>query len=189
MGIFLLAASARGLFIAMLIIMIIVSLLFGFIVFMMLKPVKKPPEAVDPNNVRQLLAHRETQLTVELMNNKGDEAKKTELINKLRRVKSAQLLIDELVDEDKKIVGEVEAEEKERAKKPRAEKAAPAPSEKPAPKKKPAAKPVPKEEKPAEDAQPATQAQAAPAEKPAPKKKPAAARKKKDDMEFKPSEE
>lgn len=116
MSMFLLAASARGLFIAMLIVMIVVSLLFGFIVFMLLKPAKKQPEAVDPNNVRNMLARRETQLTVELMSNKDDEAKRAELVNKLRRVKSAQMLVDELVEEEKAIVGATDAEEKERIK-------------------------------------------------------------------------
>ena len=114
MGIYLLAASARGLFIAMLIIMIVVSLLFGFIVFMLLKPVNKQPEAVDANNVRKMLTRRETQLTVELMNNKDNEAKRTELVNKLRRVKSAEQLVDELVEEEKAIIGATEAEEKDR---------------------------------------------------------------------------
>lgn len=122
MSLYLLAASARGLFIAMLIIMIVVSLLFGFIVFMALKPAKKAPEAVDANNVRKMLARRETQLTVELMNNKQDEAKRNELVNKLRRVKSAEQLVDELLEEEKAIVGATEAEEKERVKKPAAEK-------------------------------------------------------------------
>lgn len=122
MNIVLLAISARGLFIAMLIIMIVVSLLFGFIIFMALRPVKKPPEAVDASNIRKLLIRRETQITVELMQTKDDEAKRSELLNKLRRVKSAEQLVDELVEEEKAIEGATEAEEAARAKKKGGEK-------------------------------------------------------------------
>ena len=42
MGFALLASATRGLFIAMLIIMIVVSALFALIVFIALRPVKKP---------------------------------------------------------------------------------------------------------------------------------------------------
>ena len=98
MGFALLASATRGLFIAMLIIMIVVSALFALIVFIALRPVKKPPEEVDPNNVISMLTSRESNLLLELMACKDDEAKKSELINKLRRVKSAMALVDELID-------------------------------------------------------------------------------------------
>ncbi len=119
MGLYLLATSARGLFVGMLIVMIIVSLLFGFIVFMLLKPVKKPPEAVSSDNIRSLITHRETQLTVELMSSQDDEKKRTDLMGKLRRLKAAEQVVDELIEEEKAISGESESREKERKAPPR----------------------------------------------------------------------
>lgn len=112
----LLASATRGLFIAMLIIMIVVSCLFALIVFIALRPVKKPPEEVDPNNVKSMLSRRESNLLMELMQTKDNETKRSELINKLRRVKSAQALVDELIDEEKAINKASEEEEVNRKK-------------------------------------------------------------------------
>ncbi len=127
MGFALLASATRGLFIAMLIIMIVVSALFALIVFIALRPVKKPPEEVDPNNVRSMLTRRESNLLLELMACKDDEAKKSELINKLRRVKSAMALVDELIEEEKAIEQASEEDENNR-KKRRAEEASKKPA-------------------------------------------------------------
>lgn len=169
MGFALLASATRGLFIAMLIIMIVVSALFALIVFIALRPVKKPPEEVDPNNVRSMLTRRESNLLLELMACKDDEAKKSELINKLRRVKSAMALVDELIEEEKAIEQASEEDENNR-KKRRAEEA----SKKPAVKRSaPTKNGAPKSAKPQNGTQP--------------RHKPV--QKKQDPLEFRPSQE
>ena len=115
MSIYSLAASARGMFIAMLIIMIVVSLLFGFVVFVLFKTGKKG-DAYDADNVKRLLAVRESKLVVEIMACKDNEEKKNELTMKLRRVRSAMTLIDELLKEEKAMSDAIEAEEKAKKK-------------------------------------------------------------------------
>lgn len=181
MRINLLAGSAIGLFIGLLVIMIIVVLLFGFLIFLLFRQSRQPSDYSDASNVKKLLAQRETQLTVEVMNVKDDEAKKTELVHKLRRVKSAQLLVDELLAEEKALNGAAEETQKKRL-----DKKAPAPK--------------PEGEKPAKNAEgkpdgkteEKTEKKVAPSEQPVVKanvKPNKPEKKKKDDMEFNPSEE
>ena len=134
-------------FIAMLIIMIIVSLLFGFVVFVLLKTGKKGDDA-DAGNVKQLLARRESKLVMDAMKCNDDE-KKAELLNKLRRVRSAQMVIDELLKEEKAINDSIEAEELARKRARAAEKKARKEAEK-SEKKAPAEAPVVKGGKPAQ---------------------------------------
>lgn len=185
----LLASATRGLFIAMLVIMIVVSVLFGLIVFIALRPVKKPPEEVDPNNVKSMLTRREANLLQELMATKDDEAKRTELINKLRRVKSAQALVDELIAEEEAI-NKASEEDEENRKQRRAEEAAKA---KEIAAKKAAANKTDGEAPVKSAAKSSKKASEKPAVKPdekpvvkSPKRKPAS-KPKKDSLEFKPS--
>ena len=74
-----------------------------------------------------MLTRRESNLLLELMACKDDEAKKSELINKLRRVKSAMALVDELIEEEKAIEQASEEDENNR-KKRRAEEASKKPA-------------------------------------------------------------
>lgn len=172
MGIALLASTTKSLFITMLVVMVIICFIFAFIVFIALKPVKKPPEEVDPNNVKSMLSRRESNLLLELMQTKDNEAKRAELINKIRRVKSAQALVDELIEEEKAINLASEEDEANR-KKRRSEEVAKA--------KEVAAKKAA-----------ANKGEGAVPSKPAAKpqqRKPAAPRPKKDSLEFKPSQD
>ena len=114
MNINLLAGSAMGMFAGMLVIMIVVTLLFGFIFYIVFKQTKISPEATNVFNVKKMLSRRITQLTIELVDNKNDEGKKTELINRLRRVKSAEALVDELIEEERAISGLGDEEEDKR---------------------------------------------------------------------------
>lgn len=96
----LLAISARTVLTIALVIMILVSLLFGFILFMILKSSKKKDNhAQQQPNILQLLARQESHLNEELAKGNLDEEKSTALNTRLRRVKSAQALIDELTKE------------------------------------------------------------------------------------------
>ena len=110
MNLYLLAVSARVLFVAMLIILIAVALLFGFIVFMILKMHKKR-DLAETGNVKNMLARRESQIVVDILRNEHDDVLRAELVGKLRRVKMAQMLIDELIKEEEGIINEIEAEE------------------------------------------------------------------------------
>lgn len=158
MGLYLLAAPVRVMFIAMLIIMIIVTLLFGYIVFMILKT--KKSDATSSPDVKQLLVRRESRLVAEIMATKGDDEKKNELLGKLRKVKSAQMVVDELLKEEAELSESIEAEEK--AKKNRSRDYDEEPVRRPAQR--------PNGQRPAQNGK-----------KPAPKKK--------DDMEFRPSDD
>ena len=110
MSIGLLVVSAHTLFIIMLLTMIVVALLFGFMVFMLLR-MRKKENLSDADNVKGMLARRESSIVVEIMRNEKDEVKRTELVGKLRRVKMAQMLIDELIREEEGILKEIDAEE------------------------------------------------------------------------------
>lgn len=163
MGNAMLLSSAYGWFVGLLIVMIVVTALFAFILWIALKPIKKD-ELDDSSSARKALARRETELTVallKLLNKESDEGKRAELENKLREVKAAEKLVNELMGEDE----------------PAAKPAKPVKPVKPAPKAakpaKPAAKPAEKPvAKPAEKpaAKPVAKPAAKPAEKPAPAK-------------------
>lgn len=155
-----LLSSAYGWFVGLLIVMIVVTALFAFILWIALKPIKKD-ELDDSSSAKKALARRETELTVallKLLNKESDEGKRAELENKLREVKAAEKLVNELMGEDE----------------PAAKPAKPVKPVKPAPKAaKPAAAPVQQAAKPAK---PAAQSAAKPVAKPAakPAEKPAA---------------
>ena len=160
MGLAMLLSSAYGWFVGLLIVMIVVTALFAFILWIALKPIKKD-ELDDSSSARKALARRETELTVallKLLNKESDEGKRAELENKLREVKAAEKLVNELMGEDE----------------PAAKPAKPVKPVKPAPKAaKPAAAPAQQAAKPAKPAaQPAAKPVAKPAAKPA--EKPAA---------------
>lgn len=110
--------SAYGWFAALLVIMIFITILFGIIVFIALKPIKKEKSG-DNASTKKLLSRREAELTIELMNNEGDKKTKEDLIDKLRRVKAAEEVVDELVKEEKAVADELDAEDaKKKGKKP-----------------------------------------------------------------------
>lgn len=158
MGNAMLLSSAYGWFVGLLIVMIVVTALFAFILWIALKPIKKD-ELDDSSSAKKALARRETELTVallKLLNKESDEGKRAELENKLREVKAAEKLVNELMGED------------EPAAKP-AKPAKPVKSAQPAPKAaKPAAAPAQQAAKPAKPAaQPAAKPVAKPAAKPA----------------------
>ncbi len=93
--------SATGWFAGLLVIMIFVTVLFGFILVIALKPVKTDRIAGGPViEPRKLLEQRETELTIALMDKNTDGAKTEELLEKLRQVRSAKEVIDSLVNEE-----------------------------------------------------------------------------------------
>ncbi len=148
MGNAMLLSSAYGWFVGLLIVMIVVTALFAFILWIALKPIKKD-ELDDSSSAKKALARRETELTVallKLLNKESDEGKRAELENKLREVKAAEKLVNELMGEDE----------------PAAKPAKPVKSAQPAPK---AAKPAKPAAQPA--AKPVAKSAAKPAEKPA----------------------
>lgn len=155
----LLLSAAYGWFAGLLTVMVIVTGLFALILFIALKPIKKD-QLDDSSSARKALGRRETELTIELLNKQNDPKSRAVLEGKLREVKSAERLVDELMTEDEAAVT-----------KPDGEKA-----NKPAPKANPAqAKPVqpakPAEEKKAAPAANPAQAKPAPQAKPAEEKK------------------
>ena len=98
MGMYLLASPARTLLVIALVIMVVVCLLFGFIVFMMFKN-RKEADKLTVEELMQKLARRESKLNAEFAAAKT-EARKNEVTIRLRRVKTAISLIDEIVKEE-----------------------------------------------------------------------------------------
>ena len=98
----LMLSSAYGWFVGLLVVMIVVTALFGFILWIALRPIKKD-EFDTTSPALKALSRRETELTVallELKNKNGDQAKISELETKLREVKTAEKLVAELLGED-----------------------------------------------------------------------------------------
>lgn len=130
-----LISSAYGWFAGLLTVMVIVTALFALILVIALKPIKKD-ELDDSSSAKKALGRRETELTIELLKKQNDAKARAELEGKLREVKAAEKLVEELVPEPEK---------------PAPKKPVKAPAGKPAPKA--PAKPAP--EKPAEPVKPA----------------------------------
>lgn len=92
-----LLSAAYGWFAGLLIIMIVVTALFGLILFIALKPIKK--DSLSDTSATNRLKRREAELTVELLRNKDDATKTDKLLKDLREVKSAEKLVSELMEE------------------------------------------------------------------------------------------
>ena len=95
----LLLSPAYGWFAGLLVIMIVVTALFGLILFIALRPIKK--DEFDESSAAKKLKRRETEITIELLKNKNDKQKTDELLSTLREVKSAEKLVDELMEDEK----------------------------------------------------------------------------------------
>ena len=96
--------SANGWFAGLLVVMIVITVLFALILWMTLKPVKKE-DYNSASATKKALERREGELTaalLELLNKESDEKKREELERKLREVKSAQKLVNELTAEEVK---------------------------------------------------------------------------------------
>lgn len=143
-----LVSAAYGWFAGLLTVMVIVTALFAFILVIALKPVKKD-ELDDSNSARRALGRRETELTIELLNKQNDAKRRAELESKLREVKAAEKLVEELIPEEEK-----PAPKKPAVKPPVKQSVPPKPVKseqaKPAPAAKPVKEPKQPEEKKAE---------------------------------------
>lgn len=96
-----LISSAYGWFAGLLTVMVIVTALFALILVIALKPIKKD-ELDDSSSAKKALGRRETELTIELLKKQNDAKARAELEGKLREVKAAEKLVEELVPEPEK---------------------------------------------------------------------------------------
>lgn len=126
MGKAILASAAYGWFAGMLAIMIVICILFGFIMYIALRPIRKD---VPEETVAVKLRRREAEIASKLVNNRNDKQATDALMQQLREVESAQ-----------NIVKEIEPSEEKPAEAKPVKKAGAA---KPAPKKASAPKPAP----------------------------------------------
>lgn len=92
----LLLSPAYGWFIGLLVVMIVVTGLFALILYIALRPINKDVSVDDVSYAKALLGRREAELTVEIMNNKGNVEVMDGLMAQLREVAVAEKLIDEL---------------------------------------------------------------------------------------------
>ena len=146
--------------IVMLVVVAVLTLLFGCMLFMILNFSKKKGGNAQ-NDVMYMLERHETHLAAEIEKCSDDE-KKESLNIKLRRIKAAQHLIEEMKKEDEARAAAIAAKRKSEKEAAAAKNSAAAP----APEQKSAEKPAQNAEKPAQNA-----------EKPAEGAKPEAAKK------------
>ena len=93
--------ASRALFISLIAVVVVVVLLcLGLSAFLFYKSahVKKSIEA---DVIRKELYRRETEVVVKIFHEKPDESKREALINELRRIKSAELLVEEIIKAEK----------------------------------------------------------------------------------------
>lgn len=129
---FILLSTVGALFGVLLAIMIVIVALFGFIIFIALRPTEYD-KYKNESTAEYALSKKETELTMsllQLLNKESDATKRAELEAKLREVKAAQALVSSLTEGDKDGEGQPAAKpvQKPAAAKPAAEK----PTSKPA---------------------------------------------------------
>ena len=93
--------ASRALFISLIAVVIIVVLLcLGLSAMLYLKSanVKK---TLDADVIKKELYRRETEVVIKIFHEKPEASKREALVNELRRIKSAELLIDEIIKEEK----------------------------------------------------------------------------------------
>ena len=93
--------ASRGLFIGLIAVVIIVVLLcIGLAAMLFFKPFKKG-NTLESDVVRRELYRRETELVIRIITEKAEGRKREELIEALRRIKSTETLIDEIIRTEK----------------------------------------------------------------------------------------
>lgn len=124
--------ASRGLFIGLIaVVVVVVALCIGLAVMLFLKPLKTG-ETVEADAVKKELYRRETELVIKIVTQKAEGKEKEELINALRRIRSAETLVDEVI----------RTEKTERGISDKPERSAKRPAGKPAPARKPDAEAV-----------------------------------------------
>lgn len=96
MGNVMLISTAYGWFIGLLVMMLVLTVLFIFIALVALKPYKLDKETSESNAALTLLNEKEAELINKLLYNPGDEA----VLNHLKEVATAKLIVRELLGED-----------------------------------------------------------------------------------------
>ena len=100
--------ASRGLFIGLILvaaIVIILCLTFAIMLYMKSSKVKK---TLDADVIRKELYRRETDIVIQIFKDKPEASKREALVNELRRIKSAELLVEEIVKNEKAERGIVE---------------------------------------------------------------------------------
>ena len=115
MSIYSLAISARATLTVMLVVIILLTLLFGAMLFMILKNSKKSKTETPGVDVMHMLERHDAHLSAEIEKVKGDDAKKEALSLKQRRIQAAKHLIDEMIKEDEARAAAIAAKRKEQA--------------------------------------------------------------------------
>lgn len=155
--------ASRGLFIGLIVIVVIVVLLcMGLAAMLFFKPFKTKA-SLEADTVKKELYRRETELVIKLVTEKAEGKEREILLGELRRLRSAEALVDEVIRSEKAERGIVD-KPKQNAKRPAARK--------PAEAKKPVAPSENVEVKNVEE-----------------KKEKPAVKKKKDSLEFEPSDD
>ncbi len=93
--------ASRGLFMGLIaMVAVVVALCIGFAVLMILKPIKIK-KTIEADAVKKELYRRETELVVKIITEKAEGEKREELINSLRRVRSAETIVEEIIRNEK----------------------------------------------------------------------------------------
>ena len=92
---------SHGLFVGLIIVVLaVVGLCVAFSVTLYLKTIKVK-KTLDADNIKKELHRRETEAVIALVKESPDSSKREALINELRRIKSAEVLVDEIIKSEK----------------------------------------------------------------------------------------
>ena len=100
--------ASRGLFIGLIAVAAIVVILCVVLSAILYYKSSKVKKTLDADVIRKELYRRETDIVIQIFKDKPEESKKEALVNELRRIKSAELLVDEIVKNEKSERGIVE---------------------------------------------------------------------------------
>ena len=93
--------ASRGLFIGLIAIAVIVVILCVTLSALLYIKSTKVKQTLDADVIRKELYRRETELVIQIFKDKPDASKREALIGELRRIKSAEMLVEEIVKNEK----------------------------------------------------------------------------------------
>ena len=100
--------ASRGLFIGLIAVAAIVVILCLALSVMLYLKSSKVKNTLEADVIRKELYRRETEIVIQIFKDKPEASKREALVNELRRIKSAELLVEEIVKNEKTERGIVE---------------------------------------------------------------------------------
>lgn len=93
--------ASRGLFLGLIAVAAIVVILCVTLSVLLYRKSSKVKKTLDADVIRKELYRRETEIVIQIFKDKAEASKREALVNELRRIKSAELLVEEIVKNEK----------------------------------------------------------------------------------------